>query len=171
MEYAEFLKELNKKVANLSVPCEIRNFGDWQPVLYIRFSDMGTDEQVIKKFIKEYNDMNDTIYGNLSDLTRKEYLQGKVPSGCCFYPVPKSEEYTALRNRLLSIAEEVKKCGFDIRGSIGNARHRDEICFSIWNDDIEKERSCQYRFHEADSERERMEEKRQERAFENMISY
>jgi len=170
MEYAEFLKELNSKVANLSVPCEIRNFGDWQPNLYIKFSDMGADE-VIKKFIKDFNEMNNTIYGNVYDLTRKEYLQGKVPSGCRFYPVPQSEEYTALRDRLLSIAEEVKKCGFDIRGCIGNERYRDEICISIWNEDIEKERNCQYRFREADFERERMDEKRQERAYENMISY
>lgn len=71
--YEEFIKELNVRVSNLSVPCEIHGFGDWQPNLYIKFSDMGEDEQVIKNFINEYNELNDTTYGNLYNLTRKEY--------------------------------------------------------------------------------------------------
>jgi len=170
MEYAEFLKELNSKVANLSVPCEIRNFGDWQPNLYIKFSDMGADE-VIKKFIKDFNKMNNTIYGNVYDSQETNIFLGKVPRGCRYYLVPQSDEYTALRNRLLSIADEVKKCGFDIRGCIGNEPYRDEICISIWTDDIERARDCQYRCHEVDFKREIIEEKRQERAYENMISY
>lgn len=164
--YEDFIKELNVRVSNLSVPCEIHNFGDWQPNLYIKFSDMGEDEQVIKRFINEYNELNNTTYGNLYNLTRKEYLQGKVPCGCSFYKVPQSKEYIALRNRLFSIAEEIKKCGFDIKGDISSCECRDFICIPIWNDEIEKERSRQYNIHEADFELENRYEKEQERAYE-----
>ena len=166
--YEEFIKELNVRVSNLSVPCEIHNFADWQPNLYIKFSDMGEDEQVIKKFINEYNELNNSIYGNLYDLTRKEYLQGKVPCGCSFYKVPQSKEYIALRNRLFSIAGEIKKCGFDIKGGINSCRYSDCICIPIWNDEIEKERNRQYYIHEADFELANRYEKEQERAYEKM---
>ena len=167
--YEEFIKALNERVSNLSVPCEIRNFADWQPKLYIKFSDMGSDEQVIKKFIKEFNEMNNSIYGNLYDLMRKEYLQGKVPCGCSNYPVPQSAGYTALRNRLFAIGEEIKACGFTLRGDISNNRYREEVQYDLWSDDIEKARDYQYHAHEADFEAENEFERRQERAYEDMI--
>ena len=167
--YDEFIKALNERVSNLSVPCEIRNFADWQPNLYIKYSDMGSDEQVIKQFIKEYNEMNDSIYGNLYDLTRNEYLQGKVPCGCVYHPVPQSAEYTALRNRLFAIAEEIKACGFELKGDICNNRYAEEVQFSIWNDEIDKERNHQYHLHEDEFESENEFERKQERAYEDMI--
>lgn len=167
--YEEFIKALNERVSNLSVPCEIRNFADWQPNLYIKFSDMGSDEQVIKEFIKEYNEMNDSIYGDLSDLTRKEYLQGKAACGCSFHKVPQSAEYTALRNRLFAIAEEIKACGFELKGDISNNRYAEEVQFSIWNDEIDKERNHQYCLHEDEFEAENEFERKQERAYEDMI--
>lgn len=167
--YKEFIKALNDRVSNLSVPCEIRNFADWQPKLYIKFSDMGSDEKVIKQFIKEYNVMNNSIYGNLYDLTRKEYLQGKVPCGCSNYPVPQSAEYTALRNRLFAIAEEIKACGFELNGDISSNRYADEVEFSIWSNEIDKERNHQYYLHEDEFEAESEFERKQERAYEDMI--
>lgn len=167
--YEEFIKALNERVSNLSVPCEIRNFADWQPNLYIKYSDMGSDEQVIKQFIKEYNEMNDSIYGNLYDLTRNEYLQGKVPCGCVYHPVPQSAAYTALRNRLFAIAEEIKACGFELKGDISNNRYAEEVQFSIWNDEIDNERNHQYHLHEDEFEAENEFERKQERAYEDMI--
>lgn len=167
--YEEFIRCLNKQVSTLSVPCEVRNFADWQPNLYVKFADMGTDEQVIKDFIKGYNEMNNTIYGNLYDLTRKEYLSGRVSCGCSFHSVPQSEKYTALRNKLLSIAEEIKACGFEIKGDICNSRYGDEIEFPLWNNDIEKARDYQYHLHIQDFELESKYERIQERAYEDMI--
>lgn len=164
--YEDFIKELNVRVSNLSVPCEIRNYADWQPNLYIKFSDIGGDMQIIKRFIREYNEMNKSSNGYLYDLKRKEYLQGKVPCGCSFNKVPQSKEYIALRNRLLSVVKEIKNCGFDIKYPISSCRYYDSICISVWNDDIEKERNIQYQNHQVDFEMENRFEIEQERAFE-----
>lgn len=152
-------------------------WADYRVRLHIPLTSIMEDAiSIVKRFVEEYNQLNNTIYGDAANIFGSEYMKGQMNSGCDIHRIPQSDEYQRLREKVLDIKEQVFKRGFNVESIECRQFWSDEMVLQwelallLDNKELSEYRDYQYHLNQADALREQEEEKRAERAYEEMLT-
>ena len=114
MNGKEIIEWVSKRLEGIG-EFRLAHWADYRVRLHIPLTSIMEDApNIAKRFVEEYNRLNNTIYGNAANIFGSEYLKGQMNSGCSTHYIPQSDNYMRLRDKVFNIKAEVFKRGFNI---------------------------------------------------------
>lgn len=175
MKESDIIKRVSKQLEGIG-EFRLVHWADYRVRLHIPLNSIMEDApSIAKRFVEEYNELNNTIYGNAANIFGSEYLKGQMNSGCSIHRIPQSEDYLRLREKVLDIKEQVFKHGFNVEMIqckefwMPETSYQWEIALLLDNKELSEYRDTCYYLNQADALREQEEEKRAERAYEERL--
>lgn len=175
MKESNIIKRVSKQLEGIG-EFRLAHWADYRVRLHISLiSIMEDGPDIAKRFVEEYNTLNNTIYGNAANIFGSEYLKGQMYSGCSIHRIPQSEDYLRLREKVLDIKEQVFKHGFNVEMIqckefwMPDTSFQWELALLLDNKELSEYRDNCYYLNQTEALREQEEEKRAEQAFEDMI--
>lgn len=175
MRESNVIKRVSKRLEGIG-EFRLVHWADYRVRLHIPLNSIMEDApSIAKRFVEEYNELNNTIYGNAANIFGSEYLDGKMNSGWSIHHIPQSDDYMRLREAVLKVVEQVSKNGFKVDNIqceefwLPNISYQWELALLLDNEELSAYRSNCYYLNQADALREQEEEKRTERAYEEML--
>lgn len=175
MKQVNIIERVGKQLEGIG-EFRLAYYADYRVRLHISLTSIMEDgADIAKMFVEEYNTLNNTIYGNAGNLFGSEYLKGQMRSGCVIHRIPQSDDYMRLREAVLKIKEQVFKHGFNVEMIqcqqfwLPDYSYQWEVALLLENKELSEYRDNCYYLNQAEALREQEEEKRAERAYEEMI--
>ena len=176
MKHVEIIERVIKQLDGIG-EFRLAHYADYRVRLHIPLTSIMEDgPDIAKRFVEEYNTLNNTIYGNAANLFGSEYLKGQMNSGFAIHYIPQSDEYMKLREAGLEVKEKVFKRGFNVELIqckefwVPDSSYQWELALLLDNKELSEYRDYCYYLNQADALREQEEEKRAERAYEEMLT-
>lgn len=175
MKQTDIIERISKQLEGIG-EFRLAHWADYRVRLHISLiSIMKDGPDIAKRFVEEYNTLNNTIYGNAANIFGSEYLKGQVNSGCSIHRIPQSDDYMRLREAVLEIKGKVFKHGFNVEYIqckefwLPDTSNQWELALLLDNKELSAYRDDCYYLNQADALREQEEEKRAERAYEERL--
>ena len=175
MNGKEIIEWVSKRLEGIG-EFRLAHWADYRVRLHIPLTSIMEDAPTIaKRFVEEYNTLNNTIYGNAANLFGSEYLKGQKNSGWSTHNIPQSDDYMRLRETVLKVKEQVVKRGFNVERIeckefwLPDNSFQWELALLLDNEELSAYRDNCYYLNQAEALREQEEEKRAERAYEERL--
>lgn len=175
MKQTDIIERVSKQLEGMG-EFRLAHYADYRVRMHIPLTSIMEDgPDIAKRFVEEYNTLNNTIYGNAANLFGSEYLKGQMNSGCVIHYIPQSDDYARLREAVLEVKEQVFKHGFNVEMIqckefwLPDYSYQWELALLLDNKELSDYRDNCYYLNQADALREQEEEKQAEQAYEERL--